>query len=347
MSETEFCREIIEPFVWRTQNLPVQIMGGNGSAALTSAKTEIDLDTGVIYAPEDCNLSVIRENGTLRDVDVLVKSVDEGVIEEVDSILEETVGDRLKRSVFGLKPLIDMDEQLRRPVHSTAFVQLGDRYVEGEVDENGIFRIDVGYKSLFPFSAEISDEVLETFLLFTGNAGMATPTSHPGATILNYVSRSISGVRPKDTEKLIKIVDNLLPRYPELKDWIIDGPGKENFELARVLHTLRISGRSPKTLHLGNNLDIVPYSLGELQEHDLFMASNLSERAQKRVIRAAHAKSRLIHFGESQQWIVKWWQEVAEERIKGIVHNEHSGESITSRLQKGIQRLGSRQKTDR
>lgn len=320
MAEIITCGQIIEPFVEAASTINgfpnFQIIGGNGSAALVHPKTELDLVSGLIIAPEGCDLPVHRDDGTLRDMDVLVLSSDEADLAAVEGLSDRTVGKRLQRSIFGLKPVSDLRRQQRHPISASAKVFLSDRYVE--LDSNGGVRY--GYKALFPFAAPINADSLATLLLISPTGDRTpVPTSHPGATILNYLTRSISGLRPKDAEKVAKMADNILPRYPEVREWIYDGPGKPTLELARVLQTLRTSRRNPQSLSVGEYLHIMPYSYEYLARSAEYIGRSGS--AARSAVAAARCKSRAVGFGESFQPVVTFWQKNVETKIDRIVHN--------------------------
>lgn len=310
--------EIIEPFIRAMDDrddLPaIQIMGGNGSAALKHPDTEIDFGTGEIHAGGECDLPRLRDDGTLRDVDILALTSDKDAIDAVHEVAVGEIGGQLLVEVFGLKSAEQLQRQSRQSIISMAKVFLGDRYI----DEGA----QAGFKALHPFAAPIDKEVLKSFTLFTPASERGLPTTHPGATLLNYLTRSISGLRPKDQGKITEIADNLLGRYPELLDWMIDGPGRDTYQLARILHTLRESKRRPQILQVGQYLQVEPYQYSELQEHPAFMSEQLSPLARRAIVAAAHSKSRGLHIFESNPKIVTFFQSHIEPRISKIVHND-------------------------
>lgn len=321
------CGEIIQPFIVavgeRVGSDKYQVIGGNGSAALTTPDTRIDLKDRQIYADPSCDLPKFRPDGSLRDIDVLVLDTDQSTVDAVEAISEEVVGDQLKRSVFGLKPIAQLSLQRETPIRSTLGVYLGDRYVNDLQIIEGQPQFSEGYKSIYPFAAPISSETLQTYTLNIPGR-VPTPVPHPGETILNYLTRSISGERPKDVEKVEQIADTVLTNYPEIKEWIYDGPGRSKLELARILHTLRESRTMPKVLTVGEHLQILPlpYDLDELYAHPMFMDTFAGEKQRRALVAAAHIKGRAVHFGEKQQKLVTAWLKHIEPRIKKIVHND-------------------------
>ncbi len=316
---------IIEAFIQasnkRSDLPPIQIIGGNGAAALLHEDTVIDVKTRTITAPAVCDLPRLRSDGSVRDLDTLVLSTDPAQIEAVRLLGEEVIGDRLPVSVFGLKKLTELNSQRRQPVRSTARIFLADRYVTA-VDDHGRPSVTFeGFKALYPFQAPIGDETMETFQLLIDDR-LPTPTSHPGATILNYLTRSISGLRAKDVVKVEAMTENVLTRHPEIESWIRDGPGRELLDFARILHTLREPRRRARPLRLGTQLEITPYRLAALREHPGFMASQRSAATARAIIEASHLKSRLLGSFEGNAAIVRFWRKHVEERIGGIIHNE-------------------------
>ncbi len=319
------CGQITETFVRalgeRSDLPPVQIIGGNGAAALLSDETEIDLESRTIRAPATCDLPRLRADRSVRDLDTLVLSTDPQEIEAVRLLGEESIGGELKISVFGLKPLTELHDQRRRPARSVARIFLADRYVTTVPDVRRETTITEGFKALYPFRVPITTETFDTFQLVIGGRPPA-PTSHPGTTILNYLTRSISGLRAKDAAKVETMTENVLTRYPDIREWIHDGPGRDMLDLARILHTLREPRRRPQTLRLGSLLAVDPYPLAELGRHPGFMASQQRRGAQRLIIEATHLKAWLLGTVESNPRVVSFWQKHIEDRVDAIVHNE-------------------------
>lgn len=328
MTETT-CGRLIEPFIRALAGRPdlpeVQVIGGNGSAALLDRRTVIDLDRRTILAPAACDLPRYRPDGTLRDLDALVLSTDRRQIDRVEALADDVIGDGLAISIFGLKPLDDLERQRAQPLRSTAFVFLGDRYVTTSSDHSGRLVDLAGFKALYPFQAPIGLDTVETFQLHLGD-GPATPTAHPGATILNYLTRSISGLRAKDRAKVDTMTERVLTGCPAVADWITEGPGQDLLSLARSLHTLRQPGHEAKTLRIGNQLDLAPYTRDELENHPGFMANHLGPAGRRTIIELARLKSRAVGQAESHPMLVTSWQRHIEHRLRAIVHNDRRGD---------------------
>jgi hypothetical protein len=324
MTERSTCGPIMETFLQaldrRPDLPPVQIIGGNGAAALLNSDTVIDLESRTISAPSSCDLPRIRADGSVRDLDTLVLSTDPGEVDAVRVLGDESIGGELKVSTFGLRTMAELTAQRDRPLRSTARIFLADRYVTTTTDAEGspVFE---GFKALFPFQVPITNEILEGFHLVL-DGRHPVPTSHPGATILNYLTRSISGLRSKDAAKVEAMTENVLTRYPEISDWIHDGPGRDLLDLARILHTLSEPRRRARTRRLGTQLELTPYPLAALGDHPGFMASRRNWPTQRLIVDACHVKSRVLGSFESNTAIVGFWRKHIEDRVDGIIHNE-------------------------
>lgn len=307
--------EIIHPFVDSiAARNDVQIMGGVGTAALANANVEINSAAKEVYAPEGFYLPARREDGTKRDIDVLVLSSNKEHVAEVETTLETAIGNSLERSVFGVRPHEILADQVAHPLGFRALKTfLADRY-EALPDDQGVY-----VKSLFPFSVPITSEALETWSLFIGNEDRRIPIPHPGVTITNYTSRSISGLRPRDADKIAHVAENIFEKAPEVKDWIIDGPGASQLELSRLIASIRRPNQ--RDISLVDGLHIDTYSYGELAESDYFMNPEQSARNRRRIVTEAAIKAMALHRFESSPGVVKFWRRFMEKRSDSVVKN--------------------------
>ncbi len=304
--------EVIRPFVDRIQSQPdVQIMGGLGSAALASPNVAISYDAKEVRVPAGFNLSVLREDKTLRDVDVLVLSSDAARIAEVDVELEETVGAGLERSVFGIRPKEALAAQIENPLGFRAFrTFVSDRYDLGNNDL---------VKALYPFMVPIHPESLETWNLYIGDE-QPIPIPHPGTTIANYTNRSISGIRPKDVSKVANVAHNVFTKAPELREWLIDGAGASQLELSALVASLLKDRQAIEGVL--KDIELPKYTQAELMEHAAFIPRDLtSTRVKQQIIATAAFKAEGLHFFESNKHVVSAWQKYAEKRATAIVKN--------------------------
>jgi len=304
----------VRPFMEATSHLNnIQIMGGIGSAALTHQETMIVPDEKRVIAPADLSLPQYRPDGNLRDFDALVLSTSQARVDEVKEIAKETIGDELELSFFELKPLARLQTQRMEPFRSLGqFVS--DRYVI-ETDEEGII---MARRSLFPFEVAVDFETLDTWSLSIGDKDpRPTPIPHPGTTILNYLTRSVSGLRPKDEAKVNEIAKNVVNKAPETKDWLMDGPGRSQMEFARIFHKLGRGG----TLVVGEQVEITPVK-GSLLDHPAFMITDAPSPTQRIALGVTYAKARILHAFESNERVVTLWQRMGEKHVDKIVHNE-------------------------
>jgi len=133
----ENCVDIVRPFVveaTKEKQIRIQILGGIGVAAVLDPSTIYDSSASELIAPrEGLFIPRQRENGSPRDMDVLVLSTDQGSIEKIEKIADQTIEDRLEVNVFGLHQDAEIktfqEHPFSMPVVKAA---LSDRYVIGE-----------------------------------------------------------------------------------------------------------------------------------------------------------------------------------------------------------------------
>lgn len=299
--------DIIRPFTDLIQDrTDVQIIGGIGALALTDAKTTIDHTNKEVHAHPDTGLSQLRDNRSKRDIDVLVLSSDPDKIEEVEQLLEETVGDQLKRAVFGIHDSTPLERQRRKPLGFTAFrAFVSDRYESA--DGTGLV------KALFPFSVPISASSLEPWYTTIGDTRF--PVASPHTTLLNYASRSIGGLRPKDEKKVTTIAARLGSKNGTVIEDFYDDTYRSQVDLVNMLHSLR-GVRVKPALGIPGQL----YSRDELYSHEGFMAHDHPDG--KRALATAAFKASAMHTLESHQWIVDSFQLYLERFNDVIVKNK-------------------------
>lgn len=309
------CVEIIRPFVEaiEQEGIDLQIMGGNGAAALVHPETVVVQNERRIIAPKDFKLDQYRPDGNKRDLDVLVKTTDAKTIEQAENVARSIIGDELELSFFGLRPIAQLDAQTRQWFLSLAKVWVGDRYVE---EDDG--QLKAAKKALFPFAVDVDPHSFENWQLFVGERDPhPAPIPHPGQTILNYATRAVMGLRPKDAEKIGTLSDNVLTRTAEIKAWIVDGPGGSQVELARILWSLH----SKKGLRLGEALNLSPYA-GELGKDQAFMLPDAPAIVKSLILAATKLKAQADYHFASHPTAVTFWQRHVEPRIGNIIKNQ-------------------------
>ncbi|QHU93154.1 hypothetical protein GWK77_03185 [Candidatus Saccharibacteria bacterium oral taxon 488] len=170
------------------------VVGGLGLHAVTNA-AEIDWDNHVVYLPGGVCLPCLRENGTVRDLDTLVQSTDKVVVKGCQREMTDAIGDKLVISTFGLNPY----KKNRRGI----FDFVGDRYID---DEGRL------YWRLGGIETEIPSSSLDQWLVKKDGetvCAILNPIAQLGA----YGCRSITGWRPKDTEKVEELVNVIMPNH--------------------------------------------------------------------------------------------------------------------------------------
>ena len=316
--------EICEPYFERlaeTGTTNVQVLGGVGSAVLTKPELDIDFAGKRMRFNGELFLPQFRDGGSKRDLDVLVLTADQTEVDAAETTAAEVISDDLELSFFGLKSygqLVNIDEH---PRSSTIKSFLADRYVttDGQGQIVGL------QKALYPFATTVDPASLETWTLEIG--GREVPVPHPGVSILNYATRSISGLRPKDAEKVNDITTNVLGKSWEVHEWMVEGPGKGLYDFARLLQGLRTPNSAKHALLIGHvyELGIPPASDEEIASHTKAAEAlgNLSPRQLRNTIRLARLKSRVLHGVEGNERIVAFWQNHFEnsKAIDNVVKN--------------------------
>jgi len=264
------CIEVIKPFAaaLHEEHLgDVQIIGGICTAALKHPDTVILFDSKEVIAPSTLTLSTIRNdsNRTLRDLDVFVPTSETARINRVKKLLDDTVRGELDPSVFGLKPQSCLQQKINNPLGAAAMTFVSDRFE---------WENDTLVKSLFPLSVPMDRDSIEPWTLSVGDLHVSIP--NPAMAIINYLCRSITGLRPKDQEKIEELVMNVFRKETQLRDWAIDGEGKSQVELGLLLRSFTPNKQHTDLLGLNRRILTIP----ELAEDPAFMMPNM-EHIQK------------------------------------------------------------------
>lgn len=307
MSEIRTSVDAIRPFLEQFGDAPdIQVMGGLGSAALRHPKLVIDSENKELRVP-DHKVSLLRPNGTKRDADVFVATTDTERIKEVKRALTASVAGRLAVSVCAFHPHTSFD---RQPYVQTDVTS--DRYC---IDP---FRRRYG-KVLSPFVAPIDPEGLEQWHLIV-NDELSIPVSHPGATLTNYTQRSIVGLRPKDKEKTDEAARMVFAKNPEIKEWLLDGPGRSQFDLSHAFTSMR--QQNAPVVEVVEGIELPTISLDEMIDGPLMIAPDARRSLREQAVKFAALKSRAAFAIESNKHIVKLFNDERIERLfKAFVKN--------------------------
>lgn len=307
------CIEVLRPFFREFGDDPrVQLMGGIGSVALQDPDSRLSVRDEVIDLASGRDMPLLRDNGTRRDVDVLVTTADEAFRERVQARLEEIVDGQLEVSVFGLLGPEKLRRSLARPLGLTACMTfLADRY-EHPSDAQGGF-----VKALFPFMVPLDEATLRPWRLEIDDQ-TSVHIPHPTASLGNYISRSISGVREKDAAKIGAMSEQLQQRSG-LIEWLYEGPGASQLELARLIHSTGVG--------VGPLNDVLPrpvaaLSRQELMEHEGWMMAEAPQWQQRMALGLFALKARTLRGVESSALVRQLWQQFAERSVgTAIIEN--------------------------
>lgn len=173
-----------------------RVVGGVALKAILESYS-IDWLKHTIAIDTDVSLSNVRPNGTLRDLDVLIPTIDGRQLELARREIDENVDHKMVVSAFGLRPY----EENRRGL----FDFVGSRYLQELPDGSrklfwrlGGIETEIPMQALEPWQVVRRGQVLFDTI---------SPVAHLGA----YINRSITGVRPKDREKLAELNQVITP----------------------------------------------------------------------------------------------------------------------------------------
>lgn len=300
MSETLQSVDVIRPFLAATEGAPdIQVMGGIGSTALRHPDLVIDIDNRELRVPK-VDVSIFRPNGTPRDADVFVASENTERIQEVKRLLVESVSGHLIASVCAIHPFKSYEREFYNPTEITS-----DRY------RINPFMQSVG-KVLPPFVAQIDPEAMEQWQLIV-NDELTIPVSHPGATLANYTQRSIEGLRPKDTKKIHEAARNIFEKEPEIKDWLLEGPGWSQFELSHAFTSLRQQGKP--TVTIVDGIELPTMTLNQMVDSRLMMAPDSIRAFRRQAVDFAAIKSRASYAISSNEKVVAFFNNPKVEEL--------------------------------
>jgi len=187
------------------------LLGGVPTGALMSDQTVHDRVSQTVVARGDSAIPILRDNGTRRDLDVLVNSgsipLSEADARKINGAVQGAVGDKLVSSVFGFDAHKTTHGRERVKQVLTSFTS------SRTVDEQGIYRYE-----LFPVEQVVPAESYHPWRLqLPGGANVQI--FHPAAHMLAYEMRSITGVRPKDAQKYGAMALRVAPEFrEELRD---------------------------------------------------------------------------------------------------------------------------------
>lgn len=234
--EAKNCFEIVsaidEPLTNALGETAYAVLGGITTTVLMNPRTLIDEREQTITPPPEINLSSIRENGTQRDIDVLVMSSSSEVVNQVEDQVEEILGDELEVSVFGLKKASYLKSKKLRTI-----LQVSSQRVE--VSPQTIKAV------LGPIEADLPRELFRPWKMQLPSGTLSV--LHPIAHALCYRTRSINGVRPRDLEKLAIMEANIAAKimnddeYAKFTNWYNFASDIESLKKASTRKELGIS----------------------------------------------------------------------------------------------------------
>ncbi len=238
MKQPEYCFEVMNGLHKDMSSLNSKqgywLVGGIMTSALIHQETIIDHQAKTIIAPMEASPTITRDNGTRRDIDIVIPEViDNATALAVRQAIEQSTDRQLIASVFGFEYKRPMTGQDR--LNATLFEWTSKR----RIDDQGKY-----YYELFPLSKEVPPESYEPWQLQLPSGSIVT-TINPTGILLAYMTRSISGIRHKDKTKLDRL-ENRIKCDPILKEQLAAGSFTTWREFADDINTLgQIRGAIP------------------------------------------------------------------------------------------------------
>ena len=257
------------------------VLGGIMTSAVKHPDTAFDHDGQSVIPPSDAAESTIRDNGTRRDVDILVPTVlSKERAERIKAAVVEATGDSLLVSVFGF------DEHNVPGIIGRTKSAVFDWTSRRTIDEDGTIRYN-----LHPIEQVVPAESFRPWQLELGDKRVQVLS--PAAHLLAYHIRSISGRRAKDKVKIDAAKERVLAE-PEFVKQIWGGE----------LDTWRQFANSIEKMLAG-------VALKPGDPHFVASATDLDQGI-------AWAKGRSLRLAESSPVIVDFGQKESVQRVLNV-----------------------------
>lgn len=213
-----------------TAHLPLEskyfVLGGIATSAIKHPGSEYSHSARTVLADHASGDPILRENETVRDVDILVNHIlSEDEASKLVAVVEEAVPE-LEVSVFGFESHEELEAKNAAARTASAWTS------QRTIDQDGAIRYE-----LFPLQQAVQPESFEPWRLET-DGGLGVSVLSPPGHLLAYGMRSISGVRYKDTQKLLDMGEKVLAD-PAFVHEMTDGVFKEWLEFACSIYNLR------------------------------------------------------------------------------------------------------------
>jgi hypothetical protein len=202
---------------------PVFLVGGGPAAAIAHERTRFDHDGKRVIPTPDSAEPTVRDNGSLRDLDLLAfRVLEDGEGARAEEAILEAINGRMVVSVFGL------DERREPALKDRVKYSILDWTSRRTLDAHGTHRYEI-----YPLEQVIPQPelVYEEWKMELPNGGEISVMS-PDTTVANYDVRSISP-RVKDRKKVNLMRSRVQAEPPFMER--IDGPLKPVQELADAI----------------------------------------------------------------------------------------------------------------
>lgn len=251
------------------------VLGGIVTSAITHEDTHMLHDARRVLAAEESALPLRRDNGTLRDIDILIKDrLEDEEASLIVKTVREAVRDKLEVSVFGLdeyKIALGAIDRVRMSVK--------DWTSRRTLDSDGTIR-----QELYPISQELPARSFEPYHLVLPDSEDEISMFSPAGHMLAYKMRSISGERYKDREKIAKM-EHIIYGDEYLKEQFHDGPFEPWQRFASAVSELRYDFLRDKSM---------------LRDEHVSWAGLLAFMVKSRALGRVETHEGLIHLAQSK-----------------------------------------------
>ncbi len=179
---------------------------------------------GKTFLTEGANKPTLRDDGSLRDLDLIALTSDQRLRNQIRGTAAEAASGEMEIAVFGLGKYHERGAAGRALAHMTHWVS------RREIDADGVV-----HHSLFPFAAPVPEAAFKHRLVFPN--GQEAATFSPTYSVISYMLRSIGGIRPRDEVK----VDVQRSHLQDIGLWVPENPAEDTPDQAQYRVLLGIA----------------------------------------------------------------------------------------------------------
>lgn len=329
------CFNLIQPFaeIAARDNLPILAMGSMAIIPFTHEQSTIQSPVQV-DVPGDIDLPNFRSPDAKkpRDFDFLVVSSDKAYKQAIQDKAQLLINpkdtdnqgapDDLEIEAFAINTEASFQNELEHPLAPRTIINGGtsDRYEVTATDGEHLI-----YKMAAPFGTPLPEAALKPCTINIGDR--YSYQAMPFGTILgDYLTRSCASLRKRNVSKVDQAVTQVLQKSPETREWIMDGPGAKQLELAGIYLALRRAWHSRRPLILGDadsqaHLEVRPADHHKLAEHPMFLLKDAEPTVQRTALAIARLRALATARVEDSTAATDFWLEHIMPHLRRSIHH--------------------------